>query len=327
MPSLRAEVVPPEGLSALEAEWDALWRRCPRATPFESPAWLLPWARHHAPGRCGAAALRGEGRLVALAPVFCWEGALLLAGTGPSDRADALIEPGFEAGAPRLLALLPEAAPGPFDRLDLRQLPAGSPLLAAAAPQGWREERAPGEACHVAPLPGGDGLGALSPRRRENWRHAVRRLGREGAEIGLATGAGVGPAVRDLLRLHALRWAARGEAGVLGDPLLRALLLDAAPRLDRAGLLRLHQARLGGERIAVLLVLAGRWAHHYWIGGFDPAHARLSPSAALVGLAMAQAAREEAQAFDFLRGQEPYKAQWGAQPVPMHRRVLWPRAF
>jgi CelD/BcsL family acetyltransferase involved in cellulose biosynthesis len=105
---------------------------------------------------------------------------------------------------------------------------------------------------------------------------------------------------------------------------MAALLREAGPALAGAGLLRLHQVMLGGERIAVLMVLAGHGAHHGYNGGFDPAHAKLSPSAMLVGLAMAQAAREGCTRFDFLRGGEGYKSVWGAVPEPMHRRVLRP---
>lgn len=320
------EIVAPPDLAGLGGEWAALWRRCPQATPFQAPEWLLPWARYHAPSRCGAVALRMDGRLVGLAPVFCWEGALLLAGTGPSDHGDALIEPGSHGQAALLLSALPAAAPEPFDRLDLQQLAPHSPLLSAALPAGWREERRAGHECHVAPLGGEHGLAALSGRRRENWRYALRRLQREGGRIGLAGPGETGEAMADLLRLHGLRWRARGEEGVLSDPLLRAFLLEAAPEFDRAGLLRLHQVRLGQERIAVLMVLAGREAHHYFIGGFDPAHGKLSPSAVLVGAAMAQAHEEGARWFDFLRGHEAYKADWGAEPRPMHRRILVPPA-
>jgi CelD/BcsL family acetyltransferase involved in cellulose biosynthesis len=129
----------------------------------------------------------------------------------------------------------------------------------------------------------------------------------------------VGPAVEDIVRLNALRW---GEDSALADPLLAASLRDAGPALAAAGLLRLHEVRLGGERIAALFVMAGPWAHYGYNGGFDPAHARLSPSAILVGAAMAQAAREGMRAFDFLRGGEGYKSVWGAVPHPMHRRIL-----
>lgn len=322
MPSSPAEVaaVPPDGLADLEPEWARLWARCPDATPFQHPAWLLPWARHHAPGRCGAAALRVSGELVGLLPVFCWEGAALLAGTGPSDRGDALLLPGFADRATDLLAAIPKAAPEPFDRIDLQQLAPTSPLL-GPAPDGWVDHQEEGDACLIAPLHGETGLAAASGRQRSHWRHALRHLERAGGTVGLATPEEVPAATEDLLRLNALRW---GEAGALADPLLRATLRDAAPALDRAGLLRLHQVVLGGERIAVLLVLAGPWAHHGYNGGFDPAHARLSPSAILVGAAMAQAAREGLGRFDFLRGHEGYKRVWGAEPSPMRRRVLSP---
>ncbi|MDB5512047.1 MAG: family N-acetyltransferase [Enterovirga sp.] len=41
---LRAEILAgPADLATLEAAWWALWRRCPGASPFTSPAWLLPW--------------------------------------------------------------------------------------------------------------------------------------------------------------------------------------------------------------------------------------------------------------------------------------------
>ena len=313
-------IVPPSGLHALEAEWDDLWRHCPCATPFQHPAWLLPWARHHAPGRCGAVALRAGGRLVGLLPVFCWEGALLLAGTGPSDRGDALLDPAFAAEAPRLLGALALAAPEPFDRLDLQQLAPDSPLL-CPTPEGWTEERPEADACLVAPLLGEDGLAAASGRQRSHWRHSLRQLEKLGGTTGLAAPEEAADAIEDLLRLNRLRW---GDAGVLADPLMQAHLRDAGPALARAGLLRLHQVLLKGERIAVLMVLAGPWAHHGYNGGFDPAHARLSPSAMLVGLAMRQAAREGARHFDFLRGHENYKRVWGAEPQPMRRRVLRP---
>ncbi len=317
------EVARPDALRSLESQWDALWRRCPRATPFQAPAWLLSWAAHFAPERCSAALLRAEGRLVGLAPIFCWEGSLLLAGTGPSDRGDALIEPGYEAEAPRLLAALPDAAPENFDRIDLQQLAPDSPLLAATPPDGWSEERQPGDACLIAPLHGEQGLGAASGRQRSHWRHALRHLERRGGNVGLVPPDEIGPAVEDLLRLNALRW---GAEGVLADPLMTALLREAGPALARANLLRLYEVRLGPDRIAALMVLAGSWAHYGYNGGFDPAYAKLSPSAMLVGVAMAQAAREGVARFDFLRGHESYKSIWGAEPCPMHRRILRPPA-
>src|SRR6185437_5585189 len=97
-------------LTALRAEWWTLWHSLPDATPFLSPTWLLCWARHYAPDRTRAIAVREHGILVALLPFFNWRGELLLAGTGPSDYGDALIAPGREELASVLLEALGSAA-------------------------------------------------------------------------------------------------------------------------------------------------------------------------------------------------------------------------
>ena len=318
------EILDGRGMESAAADWAALWRRCPEATPFTAPEWLLPWARRYAPGRYGAAVLRCGGRLEGFAPVFAWQGALMLAGTGPSDHGDWLLAPGAEDRADRLLAAVPAVPCGGFDRIELRQLPEGSALLRVAAPPGWADEpaRATDEPCLVAPLLGEDGVGAATKKCRWNWRYAIRRIGRAGGIVERVSPPEVAQGMAELSRLHALRWQARGEPGVLSDPLLDGFLREAAPGLAQAGLLRLYRVRFGDEAAAALLVLAGRAAHHYYIGGFDPRHAALGPSAALVGFAMSEAAREGAAEFDLLRGNEPYKRRWGAVERPTFRRSL-----
>jgi CelD/BcsL family acetyltransferase involved in cellulose biosynthesis len=244
--------------------------------------------------------------------MFAWQGALLLAGTGPSDHGGLLARADAAARAPALLAALAER-----DAIDLQQLAPASPLATAALP-GWIAETRPGDCCPVLPLAGVDGMDAVPKRMRANWRYARRRFEREGGVVELV------PAneVATLERLHGARWADKGEAGMFADALLRRLVRTAAPALAEAGLLRLHRAMLGGETIAVLLALQGRGPACYYLSGFDPGHARLSPGTLLVGAAITAAAREGARAFDFLRGREAYKYAWGARDAPRVRRVL-----
>ncbi len=61
---------------------------------------------------------------------------------------------------------------------------------------------------------------------------------------------------------------------------------------------------------------------YYYLGGFDPDYAALSPGALLVGHAIEAAVREGAVAFDFLRGREAYKRRWGARDTPTYCRRL-----
>jgi len=306
--------------AALEAEWIDLWQTC-RALPFQHPGWLLPWARHYAPDRTFAVTLRLGGELAALAPVFTWRGVLRLAGTGPSDWGDWLLAPWAEEWAGVLLAELAALAVD-FTRIDLRQLPPGSMLCSAPLHDGWREGRGEGRPCHSAPLVGEDGLGAASTKCRSNWRYAMRRIEREGGRIALAPADEARQAMEELARLHSLRWRDQGESGMLADPLIARVLPEAAEALAHAGTLRLYRLRFGETTAAALMVLASARVHAYFIGGFDPEFGRLSPSSALIGFAMRQATREGAREFDFLRGDEPYKARWGARPQPSCRRVL-----
>jgi CelD/BcsL family acetyltransferase involved in cellulose biosynthesis len=107
---------------------------------------------------------------------------------------------------------------------------------------------------------------------------------------------------------------------------MRAWLEEAACLLEAAGLLRLYALRRHGEILAGILVLAAKGQMHFYIGGFDPDHARLSPGTILVGHAIAEAERAGMKGFGFLRGQEPYKYRWGAQDEQTYSRLLIPPA-
>lgn len=99
------------GLIAVEEAWWELWRRCPAATPFATPAWCLSWWEAFGPGRLQSVALHDDdGRLVALAPLYLEEGAgwtrLLPIGIGITDYLDVLVDP---AGGPEIGRRLAEA--------------------------------------------------------------------------------------------------------------------------------------------------------------------------------------------------------------------------
>src|SRR6185437_14148299 len=79
-------------LDSLRPQWLELWRRSSTATPFQSPAWIIPWWKHFGSGRLCALAVNDGQRLVGLAPFFVAniEGRrhLVLSGTGNTDYLD-----------------------------------------------------------------------------------------------------------------------------------------------------------------------------------------------------------------------------------------------
>jgi CelD/BcsL family acetyltransferase involved in cellulose biosynthesis len=316
------ELIGPNRLPELSAQWEELWRSLPAAGPFLAPGWVLPWVEAYATERTWGVALREGGRLSALLPVFAWERSLLLAGTGPSDHGGVPIRPGCEGRAGELLTAAARL-PLSFGRIDLRQLPPDCPL-AEASVSGWAAQASAGDACPVLRLEGEDGMAAVPPRTRANWRYAMRRIGREGGSIGLVSDGDVPEAIEALIELHGSRWRERGEAGVLAGESMRRFLRRAASALADAGLLRLFRLRFGRRDAALLFAMGGGETLCYYIGGFDPEFASLSPGTTLIGAAIAAAAQEGLREFDFLRGGEAYKHGWGAVDRPRLRRVLTP---
>ena len=332
MPSL-AELEEVAALEPLRQEWVALWSRVPDATPFQHPAWLIPWWRHVGEGRLCSLALREDGRLRAFFPLYVHEAErkLFPLGIGTTDYLDALVEPGgAEAAMAALSAHLENRRDG-FDRVEWPQLRPASPLLAGAAPPGWRDATEEAEPCPVLDLPSAfeQLRERVSSKTLRDLRTARRRATEAGAAFESATPGTLEEIGEALFRLHAARWATRGESGVLAAPGVRRANHEAMSALMEVGLLRLLALRLRGEIVAVVHALAdppgrARRTLYLYLQGFDPALERLSPGLLLVGEAVERAIGEGFHAVDFLRGQERYKSFWGAVNAPTFRRVLEP---
>lgn len=317
------------GLEALRPAWTELWCRSPSATPFQSPAWLVPWWRHIGRGELFALTAWQRERLLGLLPCYVYtdQGTrkLLLLGSGTSDHCDGLFDPsGARELAGELLAEIAQVRHR-FDVVELQPLGTGSPLLEAPAPAGLADARSTQEPCPLLRLP--DNRNELDrvvpPGMRQNLRYYRRRAERAGRLwFERATEDSMRVLLQALFELHGARWSERGGPGVLADERVRAFHADAAPELLGAGLLRLYALRLDERIIAALYGFAAKGRFYYYLGGFDPEFGALSPGTLMIGHAVEEAVREGLAEFDFLRGAEPYKYHWGAQNRPMAARRL-----
>ncbi|HEV7254287.1 MAG TPA: GNAT family N-acetyltransferase [Mesorhizobium sp.] len=313
------------GLAAIEEEWWALWRRCPAATPFQSPAWLIPWWRHFTPGRLATVAVRREGRLVGLAPFYLEAdtGRLMPVGISLSDFLDVLIEPGDDGEV--AAAMVRAALDFSWSAWSFEELPPEAAAWRLPCPQSCRETTDEQSLCPVLALESdGDWGGAVPAKRLAGLRHERARAARLGAVEIVKAGAEPNAFLDELFGLHAARWQGRGEAGVLADARVQGFHRETLPLLAAQGLARCTLLRIDGEAAAAHYGLADGRRAFFYIGGFDPRFAAGSPGSLLIGHAIAEAKREGLAEFHFLRGQEPYKYAWGAQDRPNGRR-LWER--
>lgn len=320
-------VVDDAALERLAPEWERLWQRA-RASPFLSPAWLLPWWRHVGRGTLASVAVRSpqDGELVGFAPLYVYRAPdtgrrhLFPLGIATSDRLDLLVDAGWRAAVVQALSAHLREHDEEWDLLEVPQLPADAHWLAVPWNARLRCEVQAGDPNPVLALPAR--LAASVSRDLAYCRRRAARAGIVACEQ--ADASTLHALLASLERLHGKRWALRGQAGVLRHEGVMDWHREAAPRLLAADLLRLLALRLDGAVAAVLYGLVDppiaaprRWS--YYLGGFDPDAAALSPGKLLVGHAIDSATAEGAALFDFLRGDEAYKARWGAVAEPMFR--------
>ena len=312
-------------MAALEPEWQRLASVCPAATVFQTYEWNAAWWRHF--GRVWGRRLRvvtlrdPDGVLVGLAPLMTsfWYATplrrLSFLGTGTSDYLDVLAAPGWERAVSESLYAYLETAGG-WQIADFQQLREGSLLRAHLPSEAGRltAQDVTGEACPYLPLP-------------ETWEMLLQGLGKKTrANVGyydralhkvyeVAAGPVTDEAELDeeltrLFELHSRRWNQRWLPGVFAGRRIQAFHRDVARRLWRQNWLRLFYLRLDGVTQASLYCFGYGDRLCYYQGGFEPTLARLSLGTVLTARAIQTAIGEERKVFDFLRGDEPYKAKW-----------------
>ncbi|HZQ61093.1 MAG TPA: GNAT family N-acetyltransferase [Casimicrobiaceae bacterium] len=331
-------LVPVQDLRALEAlatPWARLHRRCADATPFQSPQWLIPWWRHVGEGALYTFAAYAGDELAAVLPLYIWERAqprarfVLPLGAGTSDYLDVVCEPGSRGAVAEALRRQLERDRARFDGCEFAQLRPTSVLLEMALPDRWRDECNQAEPCPVLDLRAGRSVEECVPARMvQNLRYYRRRAERRSPlHFRHAQADSASAMFERLASLHGARWSTRNAPGVLASDAVRRAHRETIPALARAGMLRMYELVMGERVAAALYGLADAregGSFHYYIGGYEPALADVSPGTLLIAHAIEQALVEGAGTFDFLRGREPYKYLWGARDRPTWTRRCHP---
>ena len=313
----------------ISADWKELFLRCPEATPFQHPAWLLSWIDAFAPRYMVGIQIREGERLVGFAPLLIYprsdERVLAFAGGGVSDYLGLLAEPGRELQVIDEVLCAADSVSG-WDVLDLTDISGGSAILQhEALTQSSRQH----DVCFVLPLPETQDLllHTFSKRQRANLRNAKSRTDREGgAKVELAQADTLQEFLDDLFRLHRLRWKEAGETGVLSDERVQQFHNALAPELLLAGILRFYRIRVNDRSIAVIYVLFHRETVFCYLQGYDPEFAHLSPGTQLMFAVIEDAVQLGMRRFDFLRGEEAYKLHWRPRGEPTYR-IEVPRSY
>jgi CelD/BcsL family acetyltransferase involved in cellulose biosynthesis len=271
---------------------------------------------------------------LALTPVPPTAKAVFFGASYHADYATILADPAdLPAVTDAVAAYLASPEAGPWDAVDLRRLRCADPtgdLLAVALGElemanGWtlnieREDVSP-----VLTLPVGVDVEGFLSTLGKKQRHEIRRKVRRAQAVGEIRLVDSTDPLRDLeafVELHQKRW---GEDGLFrpgpGGEQSRVFFRRLFELLGPDGPLRLAFLSVGDRRIATGIHLDTGDELLYYNAGLDPDARDLSPGVLMVYAYVLRALAQGTRRLDFLRGNEPYKYDWGAVDEPI-RRVL-----
>jgi CelD/BcsL family acetyltransferase involved in cellulose biosynthesis len=314
---MKVDVLP--GLTGLdEASWNSLLDRSAAPSVFLTWTWQTEWARAFAPHHAlQILAVRGDdGSLAGLLPLYedGSERLRVLGGVDVSDYLDLIAPAGTEEDVWH--ALLQHRAVQRVE-WDLHAVRAASPtaeILPRIAPSwGLRAVAEIEERCPVLALPATwDGyLATLSGKDRHELKRKARKLERELADVSVRSHAGAegwDEALDQFLTLH--RLSKVGKARFM-DERMERFFRDVTLSIARRGWGRLWFLESEGVPVASFLCIEHGRSVGLYNSGFDPAHARLAPGIVLLARVIKDAIERGVPVFDFLRGEESYKRDFG----------------
>jgi CelD/BcsL family acetyltransferase involved in cellulose biosynthesis len=309
-------------LRQISGEWIELWRASEQATVFQSPYWLFAWWEHFSEQRLMCViTVREEGALTGIAPFYIEGGEARFIGQGISDYLDFVVSnANSEDIASTLLETVFRATD--INKLTLESLPSNSPVIRASS--RFASVAAAQDVCPVLTLDASAETNGRRAKEARKLRYYNRRLERAGQfSIEAADGRNFERYFDAFLRLHRERWSLRGEGGVLDNAGICAFHRKVARQLLNEGGLRLYLLTLEGREAAAFYGFRHKRRTMYYLGGFLPEFKQLNVGTIIVGYAIEQAAREGAPEFDFLRGDESYKYDWGAINRLTYRRTIY----
>ena len=322
------------------ADLEPSWNRLAAGNPFRSWQWLSTWWEHYSDKRqlWIAVVAENNGTVIGIAPWFrqrcrrhgrtirflgggeiCSDYLGILAQRGRENDVTAALAGWLSAPAPD--AFDPHRDGTGWDRIALfgvdRQDPVMQQFSQRMLELGNTVNRRAGPSCWRIRLPETweDYLALLSKSHRKQVRRLDRRLLESGRAQLHTIGdlRKLGSGLQTLVTLHQRRRQSLGQPGCFSSDAFAAFIDESSRRLLETNQLRLHRLDLDGRPLAAELHLVGGGVNYAYQAGVDPERLDEQPGHLITIATIKQAISAGNSDFDFLRGDEPYKAHFRAE--------------
>ena len=314
-------------LLALREDWWSLGRSLNYWTPFQTPEWLFTWWEHFGGGEMRVLAFRSDRQLVGIIPLFLhdWNGnkQLTLIGSGITDYLDPAISPtDRDAVLDSLYKYL--STESEWAHCDWQDLTLDCPLRRLRVDSNFVIEIKPDQPCSTVPIKGR--FAEYWDQRPRGLRRNVRRYGEKARNVSpplFSFSVGLDSELLEaLIRLHTLRWQRQGESGMIAANRSAQFLREVTRRLSSLNMCAFFSMRLEGRVVAVILSFPYRGTLFSYLSGFDAEYEYLGLGRLLLYYALQCAFDQGFQSWNFLRGEEAYKFEWGAQLERKSRVII-----
>lgn len=230
----------------------------------------------------------------------------------------------------------PDVAHGsqPWDAVDLRRLRTDDPLLPALeqalreVSADWEVVRELEDVCPVITSPSGDWDEYLATLDKKD-RHEIRRKLRRAAVVGdlsVEVGPPTAEAIEVFIELHTRRF---GEQGLFpstpgGERSRRFVhrLAQLERESEDGGQLHIGLVHCGARLVFAMLAFDDGRTCYLYNAGMDPAASEVSPGISGTAMYLQDRLAAGRRRFDFLRGNEAYKYEWGARDERIERLLV-----
>jgi len=325
----------PGGFDVLAREWNDLLHRSAADTLFLALEFQHTWWRNLGEGDLSILAVRDNGELVGIAPLFATtdsQGRRTLSIVGcveVADYLDFIVAPGSEdeVYAALLDYLVSPSAPA-WDVLDLCNIHQDSPTLRILPPlaedRGWVASTIRDDVCPIVTLPETweEYLQMLDGKQRREIRRKMRRAGAQAALHWYIVGRerDLVAEVEDFLDLMA---ASTPDKATFLTPRMRDFFHQLARVTYEAGWLQLAFLEIGDRKAAAYLNFVYDNRVLVYNSGLDwQTFPKVGAGIILTAYCIRHAIERGREVFDFLQGDERYKYEFGGQDVEVRRLLV-----